>query len=159
MCRAHLCRCRHLVVFTFGGLSSFRNSKRIKYLHFRKKALRTITLSGYLSHTGSLYKENTLLKVDDILIPQQLKLYFKYLNSILPVYLQSWSLIYNAAIHNHDTRTKNELSFYRAKHEFAKKCFRHNLPLTLNNTPSIIKNKLYTPSLQGGGGGGGSRGH
>ena len=115
----------------------------------QKKALRIITLSGYLSHTGALYKANNMLKVDDILILQQLKFYFKYLNKTLPAYLQSWSIISNAAIHNHDTRTKSELSLYRAKHEFAKKCLRHNLPLTLNNTPSIIKDKLHTHSLQG----------
>ena len=90
-----------------------------------------------------------MLKVDDILILQQLKFYFKYLNKTLPAYLQSWSIISNAAIHNHDTRTKSELSLYREKHEFAKKCLRHNLPLTLNNTPSIIKDKLHTHSLQG----------
>ena len=76
----------------------------------QKKGLIIITLSGYLSHTDALYKTNDLLKIDDILILQQLKFYFKYLNNILPAYLQSWSLIANAAIHNHGTRTKSELN-------------------------------------------------
>ena len=92
----------------------------------QKKALRIITLSGYLSHTDALYKTNNLLKIDDILILQQLKFYFTYLNNILPAYLQNSSLISNAAIYNHDTRTKSELRLYRAKHEFAKKCHRHH---------------------------------
>ena len=36
-----------------------------------------------------------------------------------------------------------------AKHEFSKKCIRHNLPKIINDIPEEIKGKVYTHSLQG----------
>ena len=33
---------------------------------------------------------------------------------------------------------------YQIKHDFAKKCFRHNLPILLNNLPEIDKEKLIS---------------
>ena len=123
------------------------HSNRI--LKLQKKALRIITLSKYNSHSEPLYKKLGFLKVDDIFKLQQLKFYYKYLHDNLPAYLQNWKLIPNDNVHTHDTRIKNELYTFRAKHEFAKKCLRHNLPLIVNNIPDIVKEKLITHSLNG----------
>ncbi len=67
----------------------------------------------------------------------------------MPAYLQDWKLIPKDNVHTHDTRIKNELHTFRAWHEFAKKCLRHNLPLIVNNIPDIVKDKLATHSLNG----------
>ena len=123
------------------------HSNRI--LKLQKKALRIITLSKYNSHSEPLYKKLDFLKVDDIFKLQQLKFYYKYLHDNLPAYLQNWKLIPNDNVHTHDTRIKNELYTFRAKHEFAKKCLRHNLPLIVNNIPDIVKEKLITHILNG----------
>ena len=104
-----------------------------EYWNFKKKASRIITLSKYNSHSEPLYKKLDFLKVDDIFKLQQLTFYYKYLHDNLPAYLQNWKLIPNDNVHTHDTRIKNELYTFRAKHEFAKKCLRHNLPLIVNN--------------------------
>ena len=120
-----------------------------RIIKLQKKALRIITLSNYNSHTEPLYKKLSMLKVDDILKLQQLKSYYKYLHKNLPVYLQNWRIIFNYDIHNYDTWIKNEIYIYKNKHEFAKKCLRHNLPFLLNNTPTIVKEKLNAHSLQG----------
>ena len=67
----------------------------------------------------------------------------------MPAYLQNWKLIHNDSVDAHDTRIKNELYTFRAKHEFAKKCLRHNLPLVVNNIPDIVKEKRITHNLNG----------
>ena len=57
--------------------------------------------------------------------------------------------MFNYDIHNYDIRINTEIYTYKAKYEFAMKCLWHNLPLLLNNIPSIVKEKLNTHSLQG----------
>ena len=107
-------------------------------------------MSKYNSHSEPLYKKLGFLKVDDIFkLIQQLTFYYKYLHDNLPAYLQNWKLIPNDNVHTHDTRIKNELYIFRAKHEFAKNCLRHNLPFIVNNIPDIVKEKLITHSLNG----------
>ena len=81
----------------------FESNRIIK---LQKKALRIITLSNYISHTEPLYKQLSLLKVDDIL-KLQLKFYYKYLHNDLPRYLQNWRFVFKYEVHGHDTRDKN----------------------------------------------------
>ena len=120
-----------------------------RLLTLQKRAIRTITLSKYNSHSNPLFKRLHTLKIDDLLIIQQLQFYFNYLHKDLPNYFQSWNLIPNSDIHTHDTRIKHEICTVRTRHEYAKKCLRYNLPLMLNTAPETITNKLYTHSLQG----------
>ncbi len=101
----------------------FQSNRIIK---LKKKAMRSITLSNYTSHTEPLHKKLNLLKVDDILKLQQLQFYYTYLHNDLPVYLQNWRIMFNYEVHNHDTRVKTKIYTYKIKHEFAKKCLRHN---------------------------------
>ena len=37
----------------------------------------------------------------------------------------------------------------RIKHEIAKICIRHDIPLIVNNTSNLVKNKIVTHSLHG----------
>ena len=53
----------------------------------KKKAIRIITASSYISHTEPFFKQLNLLKVEDILTLQELKFYLKYNQGILPKYL------------------------------------------------------------------------
>ena len=72
-----------------------------------------------------------------------------YRHNKLPAYLQHWQLITNINIHNHNTRRQHEIHIVGIKHSFAKRSLKHNLPITLNDTPQIVKDKFYTHSLQG----------
>ena len=57
--------------------------------------------------------------------------------------------LFKYEVHGHDTRDKNKIYTYQIKHDFAKTCLRHNLPLLLNNLPEIAKEKLMSHSNQG----------
>ena len=103
----------------------------------QKKAVRILT-SRYNSHTDPLFKRLNLLKITDLLRLQELKFYYKFMHNQLPSYLQNWQLTPNANIHTHNTRRQHELHTFRTQHEFAKRCPRHNLLNTLNNTPALV---------------------
>ena len=91
----------------------FESSRIIK---LQKKALRIITLNNYISHTESLYKKLSLLKVDDIHKLQQLKfLLYIYLHHDLPFYFQNWRIMFKHEVHNHDTRDKHKIYTYKVK--------------------------------------------
>ena len=63
----------------------------------------------------------------------------------LPTYLLNWKITPN--IHNHNTRCTTYIYLFRAKHEFAKRCLRYNLPHVINNTPKIVtedRNSQFT---------------
>ena len=65
----------------------------------------------------------------------------------LPLYLLNWQIMPSNNIHNYNTRAKDNLQTFRAKHKFAMKSLRHSLPHTINETPDAIKNNIYTHSL------------
>ena len=115
----------------------------------QKKAVRILTTSRYNSHTDPLFKRFNLLKITDLLRLQELMFYCKFMHNQLPSYLQNWQLTPNANIHTHNTRRQHELHTFRTQHEFAKRCLRHNLPNTLNNTPALVIEKIITHSLSG----------
>ena len=115
----------------------------------QKKAIRIITRSKYNEHTSPLFKTMTLLTVKDMQALQELKFYYKFIHNKLPAYLQHWQLITNINIHNHNTRRQHEIHIVGIKHSFAKRSLKHHLPITLNDTPQIVKDKLYTHSLRG----------
>ncbi len=92
-----------------------------------------------------------LLKVNDIRKLQEYKFYFKFKNNKLPHYLQNLPLNGNINVHSHATRTQNNIGQIIMKpiHEYARKCIRYKVPMTINNAPAEIVHKVYTHSLQG----------
>ena len=115
----------------------------------QKKAIIIITLNKYNSHTEPLFKQLTMLKLEDLLKLQQLKFYFKFNEGSLPVYLQNWDITPNAHVHNYNTRELGCMHTFKVKHEFAKKCLKYYLPKLINDTPERVKDKINTHSLQG----------
>ena len=115
----------------------------------QKKAVRIITCSKFNAHTDPLFKHMGLLKVEDIFMIAKIKFYFKYLNKVLPTNLQNLPLLLNMNIHPHNTRQSGNLFMHRYDHFFAKQSLRFDLPKTINELPSNIRDKFYTHSLQG----------
>ena len=106
-----------------------------------------IMLYNYLhsTHSEPLFKQLHMLKIADQLRSQELKFYFKYINISLPAYFLDWEFISNVNIHFHDTRTCSKIHTVITKHEFAKKkCLKYNLPHIINDTPSIVVEKIHT---------------
>ena len=120
-----------------------------KIIKLQKRAIRVVSNSKYNSHTEPLFKKLKLLKLTDIFNCQQIKFYHKYLNNKLPEYFTDIFTRLNNSTHNYSTRNRDNISFERVKHEYAKKRIRYCIPNTLNNCPDLIKHKLYTHSIEG----------
>jgi hypothetical protein len=77
-----------------------------------------------------------------------LKLYYEHVHMTLPVYLQYLPLILNKTVHTFNTRIHDNIHTHKTKHDFAKRCFRHDIPLLITNTTFNIKNKITTQRLR-----------
>ena len=122
----------------------------VRLIKLQKKVLRYIGSTSYTAHCDPLFKTFKILKIPDLLRLQELKFYYKHTNNKLPAYyLQQMSFVPNRDIHGHDTRRRCEIHIYPVQHEFAKRCIRFNIPLTINSTPVCIKDKVTTHSLHG----------
>ena len=122
----------------------------VRLIKLQKKVLRYIGVTSYNAHCDPLFKTFKILKIPDLLRLQELKFYYKHTNNKLPpYYLQQMSFVPNREIHDHDTRRRGEIHIYPVLHEFAKRCIRFNIPLTINSTPACIKDKVTTYSLHG----------
>ena len=120
-----------------------------RVITLQKKAIRTITLSKYNAHTEPVLKHLKLLKVDDLLKLQTLKLYYKYRQKQLPVYLSNLPFNFNYETHRYNTRIRNHIHLGKPAHAFAAKTVRHNLPIVVNDTIPEILEKINTHSLKG----------
>ena len=113
----------------------------------QRKALRIVFKMKYKSHTTPLFKQNSLLKFDDMYKVSCLKFYFKYVNNMLPDCFSNMftseplSQTYN--LRHRDPRPQI------TRKEFTSKCIRYLLPKLLNETDTMIVNKLRTHSLSG----------
>ncbi len=136
-----------LSYINLGILSWGYNCERI--IKLQKKAVRIISLSKYNAHTEPIFKQLKLLKVPDILKVQELKFFYKYQHKQLPDYLLQLPFNINADTHSYSTRQQNKIHQPLAKHDYAKKCIRYDIPKLVNNTPSLILDKVWTHSLQG----------
>ena len=90
-----------------------------------------------------------MLKIQDILTLQTLKIYNKFRNNKLPYYIQNWPLFQNSNIHNHNTRGANALHKNRCCHVFAQKSLKLNITNIVNGPPDIILDTIDTHSLNG----------
>ena len=123
-----------------------------RIIKFQKKAIRTVMISSYNAHTESFVKHLKLLKIQDILTLQTLKIYNKFRNNRLPYFIQNWPLFQNSNIHNHNTRGANRCKNRhknRCSHVFAQKSLKLNITNIVNDTPDIILDKIDTHSLNG----------
>lgn len=131
----------------YGILAWGHKSDRL--LKLQKRAVRIISHSNYNSHSEPIFKSLKILKVPDLHKHKQLMFYYKLVNNMLPIYFNQIPIHTNSQMHNYHTRSPNNLYKMRVNHEFAKKCIRHEIICTINNTPDIVKNKIYTHSLHG----------
>ncbi len=88
--------------------------------------------------------------MEDILKLNELKFYFKFENELLPNYFKKtqehnanigteqkhFTLKQNNQIYKYNTGQKNNLHISRTNKLFTNKCIRHNIPISVNSTPS-----------------------
>ena len=113
----------------------------------QKRAVRLISGSKYNAHSEPIFKKLELLSLKDIFNQSTLKFYFKLTNNRLPQYLHN--MFQNDTYqHSHNTRNR-QISTPIPVRVNGSKCIRYYLPLVLNSTPNIIKEKARTHSPKG----------
>ena len=65
------------------------------------------------------------------------------------MYLQNLPFILNKTVHTFNTLIHDNIHTNRAKHDCAKRCIRHDIPLLITDTTFNIKNKITMHSLRG----------
>ncbi len=131
----------------FGILAWGFQSARLTKL--QKKIIRILSCRKYIAHTEPIFKELKLLKLEDILKLQELKLYYKCKNDKLAYYLQNLPSEPNTKTHDHATRIQHNIHQPKTNHVYAKYCVRFDVPSVINSSPKAIQYKIDTHSLQG----------
>ena len=132
---------------TYGILCWGHSAKKTFIL--QKKCLRIISNSKYNAHTDPIFKQFSLLKLQDIYKLEILKFCFKLENSKLPLYFNSINTQNVASLHQHNTRSRNAIYLHKTRHNFADNSISQIVPKTLNETDNLITDKIHTHSLKG----------
>jgi hypothetical protein len=124
-------------------------SKINSLVKLQKKVVRIISCSKYNAHTEPIFKTVKLLKVDDLCALQEWKFCYKLENDMLPAYFQTDIFIKSESVHRHNTRSANTFRIPRIKHEYARNSIQYIIPIAYNNSPLLIRSKIYTHSISG----------
>ena len=98
----------------------------------------------YNAHTETFVKNLKLLKIQDILTLQTLKVYHKFRTNKLPHYIPNLPLFKNSNIDNHNMHGANGYALHknRCLHIFAQKSLKMNIKYIVNDTPRIILDNI-----------------
>ena len=107
-----------------------------------EKTIRILCLTKHDANTEPLFKKLKILNATDTLKLHELKLYYKYVHTTLPVYLQNLPFILNKTFRIFNTRIHDIIHTNRVKHDFAKIRIMHDIHLLINNT-TFKTNLLY----------------
>ncbi len=116
-----------------------------RLIPLQKKAVRIMSKTKFNAHTFPLMKELNLLSVDDLHTCNKLKFFYKLENGRLPCYF--W--MYMFTVNSTSTRSKDPYQPLIPRTVNFSKSIRFSLPITLQNTPPLIKNKVQTHSFEG----------
>ena len=119
------------------SLTTAKNLQIINIL--QKKCLRIINFSPFNSHTNDLFYSNKLLKLDDIIKNENLKVVFDFKNDKLPSDLLKM-FHYSTSIHDHETRNANHDGLYIPSINttaFGNRSLRYSAPVIWNDLISI----------------------
>ena len=124
----------HLNYYIVTWCSTIINGHKILIL--QKKALRIITDSDYIAHSGPICKELRLLKVTDMFQLTIWKLYFKLMNNLLQPYFNYMKRKLPELCNVYSIR-KPTFHLPITRHEFARQLIGYTM-LELLNTESGI---------------------
>ena len=114
----------------------------------QKRAIRLICGSKYNAHTDPLFKRLNILKIQDIFTLQCTKFFYRFSNDKLPTYFDEF-FSRNNSIHDHNTRSSNDLHLFQFRNQTSRNCIRFNIPNLVNNLPQNVKEKFKTHSIWG----------
>ena len=110
----------------------------------QKRAIRVISGSKFFAHTSPLFKQHSILKLDDMYKIQCLKFHYKIENELVPEFFKTFT-IHNRDIHDHFTRGRNDL---RPSNIISFSRLRHSLPNLVLEIPDYILSHVTSSSLQ-----------
>ena len=119
----------------------------------QKKCIRIINFAPFNSHTNELFDKNQLLKLEDIIKCEQLKLVFDFKNKKLPNDLQNLFQL-NSDIHTHTTRNVKKEGLHVPQintNTYGNKSIRYAAPVLWNallKTNSEINNIKTSSTLK-----------
>ena len=123
----------------------FNNTRIFK---LQKRAVRIICKEKYNAHTDPLFKNQILLKIEDIFTLQCIKFYYKYSHGKLPAYFKKF-FPRNSDVHEHRTRNRDQLHLYPYNNSTTLNCIRFHIPNLINKLPVLVSQKIDTHSLAG----------
>ncbi len=111
-----------------------------------KKKIVEFLASANTMHTEPIFKRLKQLKVNDILIMQELNFYYKFIHETLPSYLQNLPLYANTNTQDYAKRTNQNVHLeFIPNHEHAKMCVSYQVPNIVNSTAINIIEKKVIP--------------
>ena len=120
------------------GVSTTRNISRI-CLQSKKKAVRTITFGKWNSHTAPIFAKFTILNMYSINKLQIDSFVYKSLNNLLPPQFCNFCTL-NKNLHDHNTRSKNNIHQIYYRIEARGHSMRLYDPRVWNSIPLFIRN-------------------
>ena len=109
-----------------------------RLIKLQKRAVRLVTKSGYLEHTGPLFKKTKILTVNNVNALQVSIFMFKYYSHFLPAAFDGWFNV-NSDFHEHNTRSKNDCHVMCCKTKLRAFSIKIHGPLVWNKIESEIK--------------------
>ena len=130
----------------YGVLCWGHSASRITRL--QKKSIRNLTKSKYNSHTEPLFKENNILKLEDLLKVKALQFYYKYIHKTTPFYFNH---MFQPAVQRtvYHTRYSNLPLLQQPNRVSCLKTIRYTIPNILGKFPPIVTDKINTHSYYG----------
>ena len=109
----------------------------------QRKSLRAVFNLPYNDHTNSFFKNNLILKLDELYKFNLSKSMFNYINNPIPCsdYISS-CLSYNSNYHSYQTRTQNDLSIIRFNRTSSQSSFIYQGTKVWNKLPQSLHKSL-----------------
>ena len=117
----------------------------------QKKAIRIICNSNYREHTAPLFKEEKLLRFEDIIKFNICKFMFDYKNNLLPnIFAGTWQK--NSEMHNYPVRNSEDFFIRNTNKPYLKQFPLFQFPIIWNSLPSnlkeIVSRKVFCKELK-----------
>ena len=125
------------------------NKKSEILVKLQKKALRLINNVKYNAHTAPLFKENTILKLEDMCALHDYAFCYKVYHKLTPQYFINKFLFSSHTEHPYFTRQTSLTRVPAVSHDFARNGISYRYAVIINNMPQIFKEKILTHSFFG----------
>jgi len=121
------------------GLQLWGNSLHInKITILQKRAIRTICLKTYRSHTEPLFKASNILKVEHLYVAQTALLMYDFHNRLLPTSFTNFQIAKSSRT-NMVTRQATQMLTDRARTNFTSRLPKHSFPSIWNTMEPTLK--------------------